>query len=84
MKGPKMQTGTIKKWGNSLALRLPRHIAESARLSDGQTVELAIENEAIVVRAARKKFKLSELLADYRREPESEVDWGKPEGNEAW
>lgn len=79
-----MQTGTIKKWGNSLALRLPRHIAESARLTDGQTVELAIEDEAIVVRAARKKFKLSELLADYQRDAEVEVDWGKAEGDEAW
>lgn len=75
---------TVSKWGNSLALRLPRHIAESVRLTDGQTVEVEVADETIVVRPARKRFKLSELLADYPQERRTEIDWGKPEGDEAW
>lgn len=78
-----MQT-TVAKWGNSLALRLPRHIAEGAKLSEGQTVDLEVNEESLVVRPARKKFKLADLLADYQRDTRGEVDWGKPEGDEAW
>lgn len=76
--------GTITKWGNSLAVRVPRHIAESARLSEGSTVELKVEDEALVIRPTRKKFKLDDLLAGYSRDDHTAVDWGKPEGDEAW
>jgi antitoxin MazE len=77
-----MTTNTIFKSGNSLAVRLPRHIAESAKLSEGQCVELTVEDEALVVRPSRKKLKLADLLAGYERR--DEVDWGGPVGDEAW
>jgi antitoxin component of MazEF toxin-antitoxin module len=63
---------------------LPRHIAESVRLSEGQTVDVEVADEAIVVRPTRKRFKLADLLADYPAERRTEVEWGKPEGDEAW
>lgn len=76
--------GTITKWGNSLAVRVPRHLAEGARLTEGTTVELQVEDEALVIRPTRKKFKLEELLADYNREDHLAVDWGQPKGDEVW
>jgi antitoxin MazE len=81
-----MQT-TVAKWGNSLALRLPRHIAESVRLVEGQTVELEIQDDALIVRPARKRFKLAELLAQDAAAKEGrheETDWGAPRGEEVW
>jgi antitoxin MazE len=79
---------TISKWGNSLALRLPRNIADGARLVEGTTVELAIEDGTIRVTPRRPKFRLAELLADKpvrTEEPASaEVDWGEPKGDEVW
>lgn len=66
-----------------MALRLPRGLAESAKLSEGQTVELAVKDQMLVVRPTRKKFKLAELLEGYERR-EGEVDWGAPVGDEAW
>lgn len=79
-----MQT-TVSKWGNSLALRLPRHIAEGVRLTEGQTVEFEIADETLIVRPTRRRFKLSELLADFKKSrSHEEVDWGKPQGEEAW
>ena len=78
--------GTIAKWGNSLGVRLPRHIAESAKLAEGESVNFSVEDGALVIRPTRKKFKLSDLLANYER-PDAksdEVDWGKPQGDEAW
>ncbi len=75
--------GTVAKWGNSLAVRLPRHLAESARLGEGVTVSLEIEDEALVIRPTRKRFKLADLLAQESAKHD-EVDWGKPKGDEVW
>jgi antitoxin MazE len=79
---------TICKWGNSLALRLPRHVADQVRLVEGTNVDLEIDDGVLKVTPSRKKFRLSELLAgEPKREANAasaEVDWGKPTGDEAW
>ena len=77
-----MQT-TVSRWGNSLALRLPRHVAEEVKLVEGSTVSLEIEDGSLRVTPTRKRFKLSELLEG---EPckSQEFDWGQPLGDEAW
>ena len=41
-----MQT-TVSKWGNSLALRLPRHVAEVVKLVEGSTVCVEIEDGSL-------------------------------------
>jgi antitoxin MazE len=76
-----MQT-TISKWGNSLGLRLPRHMAEAVRLVEGATVELEIEDGSIRVTPTRKRFKLADLLEG--ETVGKEFDWGKPAGKEQW
>jgi antitoxin MazE len=74
---------TISKWGNSLALRLPRNVAEEARLVEGATVRLEVEDGSLRVTPSRPRFKLSDLLAS---EPvaAAEHDWGEPKGEEIW
>jgi antitoxin MazE len=84
--------GTISKWGNSLALRLPRHVAEQVRLVEGSTVEFEVDDGALKVIPSRKRFKLSELLEGEPKRVHAntddgasvEVDWGKPHGDESW
>ena len=75
----------VRKWGNSLAVRLPQHVAADLKLVDGSSVELSVEADSLVMRPTRKRFRLAELLAET---PESsrrgEIDWGKPEGEEVW
>ena len=44
----------IAKWGNSLALRLPKNLAEDIRLVEGATVDLRVEGDALMVVPARK------------------------------
>ena len=61
-----MQT-TIGRWGNSLGLRLPRHIAAAAQLIEGATVGLDVENGSIKVTPTRKRLRLADLLE--RRAP---------------
>jgi antitoxin MazE len=75
----------IARWGNSLALRLPRHVAREANLSEGAPVEVEARDGSIVVTPVRKKFKLAELLAAMPPEARTgEYDWGKPQGEEEW
>jgi len=76
---------SIAKWGNSLALRLPRHVIDEANLAEGTPVELVVRNGQVVVTPVRKKFKLDELLAQMNEDSNHpEVEWGEPKGDEAW
>ena len=76
---------SIAKWGNSLALRLPKGLAEDARLVEGATVDLRVENGTLVVAPARKRYRLADLLAESKPETgHGETDWGAPRGKETW
>ena len=75
----------IAKWGNSLALRLPRTIAREARLVEGTPVELRVEGERLIVTTSRARYDLPELLKGLRAENRhGETDWGGPHGEETW
>ncbi|MHA1565701.1 MAG: AbrB/MazE/SpoVT family DNA-binding domain-containing protein [Alphaproteobacteria bacterium] len=76
--------GRISKWGNSLALRLPKSLAADARLLDGTAVELRVEGRTLVIRPARPKYKLNELLGAHPAGGNEEFDWGNAEGDEEW
>jgi antitoxin MazE len=78
---------TVSKWGNSLALRLPRHIADQMSLAEGTTVTLEVSDGALRITPERKKYKLSELLeGEPKRDgiESREVDWGPRVGDEEW
>lgn len=76
---------TVAKWGNSLGVRLPRQLIETVRLTEGQTVDLEIQDDAIVIRNARKRYKLADLLAEMNTDNRhGEQDFGAPVGKEEW
>ncbi|MGD9537862.1 MAG: AbrB/MazE/SpoVT family DNA-binding domain-containing protein [Alphaproteobacteria bacterium] len=73
----------MAKWGNSLAVRIPRRVAEEAGLDEGAALDISVERRAIVLR--RRVGSLDELVG--RITPENrhaETDTGTPRGNEAW
>jgi antitoxin MazE len=76
----------VSKWGNSLAVRIPLAIAKQASLGEGDCVTLALDPDGgIVLRPTRRKYELSELVAQItskNRHPET--DWGRPQGEESW
>src|SRR5258706_11708011 len=47
--GGAMQT-QIAKWGNSLAVRLPREIVQAAALSEGSSIEVVVEEGVVMLR----------------------------------
>lgn len=52
----------LKRWGNSLGLRIPKGIAESAGLQVDDAVRIDATPEGLVVRKARRRPVLAELL----------------------
>jgi antitoxin MazE len=76
---------TIQKWGNSLALRIPKSVAQQIRVGEGDDVELRVDARGLVVRPARRRYRLAELLKKITAaNRHRETDWGKPAGEEAW
>lgn len=53
----------VQRWGNSLALRIPRAYASETRISEGSQVELTLKSGSLVIRPiSRKRHSLTELL----------------------
>ena len=79
-------TTRVQKWGNSLALRIPKALAESANLTQGVEVALsAVEGRLTVEVVSPEKVSLAELLAGITPENiHAEVDTGAPVGREEW
>jgi antitoxin MazE len=77
------------KWGNSLALRVPKAFAEEIGAIEGKPAEMTAENGALIVKVARRRKRrrydlesLINAITEENRHPETE--WGPPAGNEAW
>lgn len=72
-----------QKWGNSLAVRLPKNVAEECGITVNSAVEVLRENDCIVIKPVKRKFSLEMLLAQVTAENlHSEVPTGKPRGKE--
>ncbi|HEX5043720.1 MAG TPA: AbrB/MazE/SpoVT family DNA-binding domain-containing protein [Candidatus Polarisedimenticolaceae bacterium] len=80
-----MQT-KIQKWGNSLAVRIPKSFAEEAGVSAGSQVDLTVREDGLLVRPARaRRPKLRDLLRAVKKSNlHGEVKTGKPVGKETW
>lgn len=82
----------IKKWGNSLATRIPKAVAESIDLHLDQQVEIEAINGRIIITPIkkRKEYTLEELLSQCKPEAmalnEEDKEWlnAVPVGEEAW
>lgn len=77
-----MQT-QIAKWGNSLAVRLPRHVAEAAGFAEGSKVELDVVGGVVRLARARPRYTLEELLAGMTPENQHESFDDRAHGEEA-
>ncbi len=76
----------IQKWGNSLALRIPKPFADSIGFDDETEVELHIEdNKLIVTKSAPSAYVLEDLMSQITSDNiHKEIDFGDPIGHEAW
>ena len=76
----------VQKWGNSLALRIPKSFAEEVGLQKETSVEVSLaDGKLIVTPVAKPKLTLKMLLAKVTKDNlHHEVDTGPATGNEIW
>ena len=76
----------LQKWGNSLALRIPKSFAIESKVEQGSIVEVSLEEGKIVVTPVTEpEFTLEDLLAKVnKRNLHEEVDTGMSVGKEIW
>jgi len=76
----------IKVWGNSLALRIPKHLADESGLKPDSQVDVRVERGALIVEpVATPVYHLDDLLAQITPDNlHGEIDAGEAVGNEAW
>ena len=76
----------VQKWGNSLAVRIPRSYARDAQLTSGSAVDISVRDGKIVVAPAKRgHYRLDELLKGVtKKNLHRELDTGRPMGREQW
>lgn len=77
----------VKKWGNSIGLRIPYKVAEQLGLEEDSFVELTMTTDGLSIKKKRSPSTLDELLAsipDDFQYPEDVVDFvdSQPMGRE--
>ncbi len=76
----------VQKWGNSLALRIPKSFADEVGIQRETSVELSLADGKLVIKpVAKPKPDLEQLLAKVtKKNLHREVDTGSVVGNETW
>ena len=73
----------VSKWGASLAVRIPKSVAEQWGVREGSAIEIVPRGDQVVLR--KKTYDLDAMLAEVTPDNlHAELDTGGPVGNEAW
>jgi antitoxin MazE len=77
---------TVKKWGNSAAVRIPASVMQATRLHLDVVVDVREEAGRIVIEPVRQKtYDLDTLLKGITSKNQHEaVDFGPAMGKEVW
>ena len=80
-----MQT-KVQKWGNSIALRIPKAFAEELRIVPNTAVELTLTNGSLIITPVQvSSYSLEDLLTTVTPDNiHEEVDTGQAVGKEVW
>lgn len=76
----------IQKWGNSLALRIPKPFADDAGVTAGSVVDVAVvKGRLVATPVTQPRVHLAALLKQVtKRNRHGETDTGRPVGRESW
>ena len=79
--------GTIRAWGNSLALRIPKTVSEELGIEEDATISMAVEDGLLVITPTKGHRKsLDKMLKRITAEnlPDTKESFGRPVGRESW
>ena len=77
-----------KKWGNSLAVRIPKIYAKEVNIKENIPLDIRVENDSLIIVPRKKnkkknKYTLEELVSKITPENRyEEIDFGPPVGKE--
>lgn len=76
----------VKKWGNSLGIRIPQAIANQINIQDGSKINLVLKNNKIeLIPAISEEYSLNDLIALISETNlHNEISYGQPQGKEIW
>lgn len=79
-------TAQVKKWGNSLAIRIPSRVARDLGLSNDSQVEITSDGTiATIKREVGSDLSLDALVKGITADNiHEELGWGTPVGKEVW
>jgi antitoxin MazE len=85
MQGGSMQV-QIRKWGNSLAVRIPSSVLEKARVTEGSRLEIAVQKSGTIALMPTKTTPTLQQLVDGITDDNlhHETETGPAVGNEIW
>jgi len=76
----------VQKWGNSLAVRLSKHVVRESNIQEGAYVAVDVDEGKIILEVmGTKRYSLRKLLARVKRTNiHREFEAGQPVGKEIW
>jgi len=76
----------VRKWGNSLAIRIPKSFAKETQIDQGTFIDLSLDDGRLIATPIdEEEYFLEQLLFEITEENiHSELDTGKPVGKEIW
>ncbi len=77
----------VQKWGNSLAVRIPKAFAGEINITENSSVNLTLIDGSINLKPTENnyEYRLDDLIEQVNESNlHSEYDSGKPEGKEIW
>ena len=76
---------SVQRWGNSLAIRIPKAFAAQAQLTENTDVDISLDGDRIVITPARRTWTLRELVGDITpANRHREIEWRQRAGKESW
>jgi antitoxin MazE len=74
-----------QKWGNSLAVRIPKAVADEAGVREDDELDIEVVAQVIRLKPRRRELTLEQLVSEITPENlHGETDFGRPAGREAW
>ncbi len=75
----------VQKWGNSLAIRIPKNLAADTKIKQGSVVALSLVKGKLIAAPVEPEYTLEQLLAGVTdKNHHGEFDTGKAVGKELW
>ena len=76
---------TVKKWGNSLGIRIAKTLAEESQIQEGSELNITTKNGNIILKPVAPKYDLDSLLKQVNKNNlHNEIEVSKQLGREEW